>query len=190
MVILPMLVAGAPHGSRALRRDTVSVRLAREVSQTIMSTNILAGVILLLSLVAYQVISRQVQFRRMKRAWERGHAALRAGRLDEAEAAFRKCVRILPAWANGRSMLAAVLTQQQRLDDAEEQWKMAADLEPKRPGGHLALALFYACHVPGKGPEASAALAKAIECDPNLRSQLVSDPRLARLRGAAPPEQP
>lgn len=155
-----------------------------------MNTDILVGLLFLLALVAYQVIARQVQFRRMKRAWEQGQAALSAERLDEAETAFRKCVRILPMWANGRSMLAAVLTRMQRLDEAEEQWKMAADLEPKRAGGHLALALFYACHVPEKPREAALALAKAIEQDPNLREHVGKDPRLSKLRQFAPPERP
>ncbi|HNR30241.1 MAG TPA: hypothetical protein PKI11_05090 [Candidatus Hydrogenedentes bacterium] len=148
-----------------------------------MSTNIIVGLALLVGLVAYQIISRQVQFRRLKHAWEEGHEALRTERFEAAESAFRRCVRVMPTWPNGRAMLAVALTRRGKVDEAEEQWKMAAALEPKRAEGHLALALFYAGCVPPKAPEAAAAIAKALECDPQLREQLQNDPRLADLRG-------
>ena len=147
-----------------------------------MSSNLMFGIAVLVSLVLYQIAARQVRLLRLKRAWTRGHEALKATQLEVAEQEFRRCVRLMPMWKAGRSLLGVVLAQLNRLDEAEEEFKMVASLEPRQPDGHLALAYFYATHRPERAEEAVLSLREAVQCDPALLSRLRNDPRLGSLR--------
>ena len=99
-----------------------------------------------------------------------------------AESSFRQCVRLAPTSATVRLALGSVLAQRQKYNEAEEQLRLAAQLEPRKPLGHLELGFFFALSVPGRAADAVASFAEALKCAPNLRERLAQDPRLAELR--------
>lgn len=119
---------------------------------------------------------------RLHRSWNRGHAAVEAGDLVAAEVAFRECVRLAPIYAPIRRILGRVLARRRKLDEAEEHFRMGAELEPRNAAGHLDLGVFLAMSGPDRADEAIDAFATAVECDPNLRKTLREEPRLGRLR--------
>lgn len=131
--------------------------------------------------ILYRVLGQRLRLHRVKRAWAAGNAALKEGRPEQAEAAFRRCVALMPIWKLGRTMLAVSLVQQNRLDEAEEQFRFVADLEPRQADGHLSLALFYAIHRQQDSAKAIASLRTAIACDPAIEAKLAADPRLSGL---------
>lgn len=147
-----------------------------------MSGNLALGIAVLVALVLYQIAARQIRFMRLKGAWARGNQALQASQLEAAEQEFRRCVRLMPMWKAGRSLLGVVLAQLGRLDEAEQEFKMVASLEPRQPDGHLALAYFYATHQPERADEAIGSFREAVKYDPSLLAKLQDDPRLAALR--------
>jgi Flp pilus assembly protein TadD len=135
---------------------------------------------------------------RARRWWERGVHALNGDDWAKAEQAFRKCVRLVPIWTGARKMLGVALVRQQKLDEAEEQFRMASALEPRKPEGHLDLGFFLATQRPERQEEAVDAFAQALEFDPAVRDVLLTEARLdflkqnprfrSLLRSAAEPE--
>lgn len=119
---------------------------------------------------------------RARRLWERGIHAVNGGRWEEAERTFRKCVRLVPVWTGSRKMLAVALVKQNKLDEAEEQFRLASELEPRKPEGHLDLGFFLATLRPGRQEEAIDAFARAVEYDPEVRAVLREEHRLDALR--------
>lgn len=119
---------------------------------------------------------------RAKRLWERGLHAINGQQWLEAERAFRKCVRLVPVWTGSRKMLAVALVRQNKLDEAEEQFRMASELEPRKPEGHLDLGFFLATLRPDRQDDAIDAFARAIEFDPEIRTILDDEDRLAQLK--------
>ncbi|NJL73388.1 MAG: hypothetical protein HC888_18580 [Candidatus Competibacteraceae bacterium] len=79
-----------------------------------------------------------------------------------------------------RRALGAVLAQQDRLDEAERELKMAAELQPRKPGGHLDLALFYARYQPDRAEDTIRALKEAIVHAPQLREDILKTRALPR----------
>ena len=143
---------------------------------------VVVGILILVALVGLKVGSQYVRVWRLKKAWHAGNQALEGKDLDAAERSFRKCVKVMPIWPAGHTMLGAVLAARGEVDKAEEQFQFASDLEPKNPEGHLGLLLFYAMHRPERPESAVEALEKAIALDPAAPAQLRDDPRLAQLR--------
>ena len=119
---------------------------------------------------------------RAKRLWERGIHAVNGQEWAEAERVFRKCIRLVPVWTGSRKMLAVALLKQNKLDEAEEQFRMTSDLEPRKPEGHLDLGFFLATLRPNRQDEAIDAFARAVEFDPNVRTTLLNEHRLAALK--------
>jgi tetratricopeptide (TPR) repeat protein len=122
---------------------------------------------------------------RLKRSWVQGCTAFQKGDLAKAERSFRKCLRVAPESAVVRRMLATLLTRRDEREEAEQHYRMAADLEPRNPEGHLHLGLFLASSGAGRTDDAVDALAKAIELAPHIKDLLRSEPRFASLQGNA-----
>jgi Flp pilus assembly protein TadD len=113
---------------------------------------------------------------------KQGTEAVKNRDAEGAESAFRQCVRLAPTSAMVRLALGGVLAQRRKVAEAEEHLRLAAQLEPKKPLGHLELGFFLALFAPERIEEAVASFAEAVKCAPNLREGLAKDPRLAGLR--------
>lgn len=158
---------------------------------------IVLGVCVVLALIGVQAGLRRWSLLRLTRAWKAGNEALERGDTAAAERAFRRCVKVMPMWPAGRTMLGVALARSGNLDAAEEQFRFAADLEPKNPEGYLGLIFFYALHAPDKVHALAEAIRIAVGLDPALCERLRGDPRLARIQGEAqvaaalaPPSEP
>lgn len=123
-------------------------------------------------------LSRQI---RLKKHWKRAQEALREEDLDSAAAALRRCISLMPLWVMARGTLGVILARQGKLDEAEEQLKLAAELQPRRPEGFVELGLFYALHCEGREDDAIGAFVNAAEHAPELAEQIRRDPRLKHL---------
>jgi Flp pilus assembly protein TadD len=145
-------------------------------------SQVILGVCVLLSQVGVQVGMRRWSLARLTRAWKAGHAALENDDLAAAEQAFRRCVKVMPMWPAGRTMLGVTLARAGMLPDAEEQLRFAADLEPKNPEGRLGLVYYYALYDPGNVQALAEAINAAVALAPGLREKLRGDPRLAGVR--------
>ncbi len=64
-----------------------------------------------------------------------GEVLFRSGRLDEAQSALEKSLMLVASNARAALVLAEVLNKQGKVDDAVEQFRHAADLEPRDPTG-------------------------------------------------------
>jgi len=144
--------------------------------------NVIVGVCVLAGIVGFQLAMRYWRTLRMKRCWLQANEALGQGDLATAEGALRKCVGLFPLWVPGRALLGAVLARADKLSDAEEEIRMAAELQPKDARGHLGLGMFYATRQPNRVEEAIDAFSKALECDPALRDRLAQEPLVQYLR--------
>lgn len=140
------------------------------------------GILLSVVIVAFMWGYAHSRGWRAKRLWEQGIHAVNGQEWAKAETIFRKCARLVPVWTGSRKMLAVALLKQGKLDEAEEQFRMASELEPRRPEGHLDLGFFLATLRPGRQEDAIDAFARAIEFDPDVRTVLRDEQRLASLR--------
>jgi len=144
--------------------------------------NLMAGILLLACIIGFQLAMRYWRTARMKRWMDRGKQALAQGDMDAAEDAFRRCVALFPLWVPGRALLGAVLAKQGKLAEAEEQIRMAAELQPREAAGHMGLGMFFATQRPPRVDDAIDAFSKAIECNPKLRERLAREPTIQHLR--------
>ena len=140
------------------------------------------GVAILLSIILLRWAVGYWRQSRLKHWWRKGQAALEVHDFVAAEVALRECVRLAPIYAPVRRVLGRVLAHRHKLQEAEEHLRMGAELEPRNPAGHLDLGLFLAMTNPERIEEAIDALAKAVECDPDLRGALSNEARLMHLR--------
>lgn len=141
------------------------------------------GIAVLVAIVGGRWFWGWWRMHRLQGWWNKGHAALQSNNLVAAEAAFRECTRLLPISSAGHRMLGGVLARRNKLQEAEEQLRFGAELEPRNPDGHMDLALFLALCVPNRFEEAAASFRTAIECAPQLREFLAKDPRFDSFRG-------
>jgi Flp pilus assembly protein TadD len=129
---------------------------------------------------------KRFRIHQIKQWWTAGHAALAGDDAGAAVAAFRKCLRIWPAAPNFHEALGTALSRLGRLEEAERELRLAADLEPSRAQSQLNLALFYAFAVPGRDCDAVAAFERVRELDPALAKQALAQAHIAaRLEEAA-----
>ena len=147
------------------------------MNNTVLGIAILLGIIVL----RWAVPSLWTR-RRLHRFWNEGREALEAGDLSAAEAAFRRCVRMVPTAAAFHRMLGTVLAGQGKLEEAEERLRFGADLEPRNPAGLVDLGYFYALYHHDRDEDAVEAFEKALTVEPELREKLADEPRLAALR--------
>ena len=108
-----------------------------------------------------------------------GITLLGMGRFKEAVDRLEKAVEADPDRAEARYALADALTRSGQPARAAQEWMEVARLQPRRkePWVNMAGALLAT----GKKEQAAAALARALEIDPELRKQLEADPKLAPL---------
>ncbi len=142
----------------------------------------IVGILVVCGVVSFQVVRRYVRQKRIKQWWMAAEEAVRVEDVDTAEKMVRKCVRAMPLWTPGRVTLAAVLVKRGDLAGAEQEFKLAAELEPRRAEGHLQLGLFYAVHRPDAVSAAVTSFERALECDERVRELLLKDTRLDALR--------
>ncbi|HUW62471.1 MAG TPA: tetratricopeptide repeat protein [Candidatus Bathyarchaeia archaeon] len=142
----------------------------------------LFGLAVVLLIIALRSVYMQWKRRRFAILLKSGADAVKNKDFAGAESAFRDSVRLAPTSAQIRLALGAVLAQRQKFKEAEEQLRLAAQLEPRKPLGHLELGFFLALSAPDRSDEAVAAFAEAVKCAPQVREGLAKDPRLAGLR--------
>ena len=142
----------------------------------------LFGLAVVLLIIALRSVYMQWKRRRFAMLLRAGAEAVKNKDFACAESAFRGCVRLAPTSAQIRLALGAVLAQRQKFKEAEEQLRLAAQLEPRKPLGHLELGFFLALFAPDRADDAVAAFAEAVKCAPKVRESLAKDPRLAGLR--------
>ena len=114
--------------------------------------------------------------------YNNGISEYRAGNMEAAESALRKCVRLAPASAHLRRMLGRILANRKQLDEAEESFRFATQLEPRVSGHLLDFGSFLAAFRPERLDEALDVFRKAVELDPEARRTLAELPHLAYLR--------
>jgi len=145
-------------------------------------TQFFVGMLALGALIALRRFQQAGQQRRIERAVAEAQEAVQDGDLDTAEAALRTCVKLAPLSVPARQYLGAVLAKQGRLEEAEEELRMAADLQPKNGEGHLQLGVFYAACFDDRHEDALDALEKALAHDARLRDRIEGEPRLKPLQ--------
>ena len=77
----------------------------------------------------------------MTEEYQQAVAAMRAGRLDEAEASFQKVVKMNPNLPEGFFNLGLVLEQQRKYDEAVASFEKSLALRPRMRGANLFLGL-------------------------------------------------
>lgn len=146
-----------------------------------MNTTLLLG-ILIFALMVTRLGFLWSKGHRARTAFQRGCQALEAGDWEEAEAALKRVVKLEPIFAVARRLLGRVLARRGALAEAEEQFRMAAALEPRNPDGYLDLGYFLALAQPSRESEAIDVLTKAVELAPGLRRTLATAAELEALR--------
>lgn len=142
------------------------------------------GLLVLLALVAFQFLSRALRMRRVKGWCEQAQQAMETRDFPAAEKALKQCLEHAPLWVPGRLARAALLAETGQFDEAEKEFVLAANLQPREADGHLHLAVFYAGQHPPKIEPGIEALRKALDCAPNLRGKILHDVRWEPLRQA------
>lgn len=112
----------------------------------------------------------------------RGNLLFRAGRLDEAEAAFRAALMRRPDHFEASYNLGTVLIERGEPAEAAAHFAAAAERRPRELAPLLAAAA--ACQAAGRGAEAAAWLRRARELDPTATAAAVAeDPLLGAIAG-------
>jgi protein O-GlcNAc transferase len=88
------------------------------------------------------------------------------GRLDEAEASYRRALQIKPDFAEAHSNLGITLHNLGRLDEAEASYRNALQLEPDYAEAHWSLG--YILHKLGRLNEAEASYRRALLIKPDI----------------------
>ncbi len=142
---------------------------------------VIMGIVVLLGLIGLQTGLRYWNVRRTRTAWQGVQDHLSRGDLGAAAAGIETCIGLMPLWLQPRFLLGAVLAKQGKLDEAEEQFKMAIALEPRQPDGHIELGVFYVTAA-DRIDAGIAAFQEALSHDEKARGRLETDPRLQDFR--------
>lgn len=118
----------------------------------------------------------------LKKLSEQAREAFARQNYVEAERLLRRCVNMVPLWTHARSALGEALARQGKLEEAAENYRLAADLQPRNAAGYLDLGLFYAVYAPAERDKAIESLGRATELAPELKRELMHDYRLTYLR--------
>jgi len=143
--------------------------------------NVSVGITVLLAIVLGQWGWSQWKAMRFHALWAKAQEALAVEDLAAAKDAVHRCTALAPTSGPLRRVYGTILARSGDLPNAEEQLRLGADLEPRNPAGHLDLGYFLAACCPDRVEATLAALAKAIECSPELRTTLGEDPHLKSL---------
>jgi tetratricopeptide (TPR) repeat protein len=136
-----------------------TVRLAARFKGIMPVNRLVAGFGVALSTAL--VLSAQTEF---ESSFQQGAGALRAGRLDDAAAAFTRSIAANPAFAEPYFDLGLVRLQQNRADDAATLFSKALQLKPGLRGGELFLGIAQ-CRI-DQYEQAAGTLRKAIASEP------------------------
>ena len=144
-------------------------------------SSVLGGIALLIALIGLQVGMRYWTTVRTRRAWEEAQAAMARHDFESAATSLDKTIKLMPLWTHARMIYGVVLSELGRLPEAEEQLKMAADLQPKEADGHIELGIFYVTTA-NRPEEGITALRVALACDEKARYRIETEPRLRDFR--------
>jgi len=125
---------------------------------------------------------RRHRSQRFKKLFDAAQSAYRRHDYEAAERELRQCIRIAPIWSEGHTALGETLARQGKLDEAEVSIRLASDLRPRDPLGHLDMGFFLVTYRPKDVDRALASFEKALSLDPSLREGLMADRRLTHLR--------
>ena len=125
--------------------------------------------VLALGVIAYHLYRNHTMGRRLTGLWDSGLQAFERRAFDDARRAFARIVSLTPSSAAPRRMLARTLVALEQEDEAEQQFRMAAALEPRNGDGQLELGVFLAVHRPALAEEAADAIEQALSLAPELR---------------------
>lgn len=142
---------------------------------------VIVGIALLVGLVALQTGMRYWTLHRTRVAWSEAQDHMTRGDFEEAEMALAKCVKLMPLWIQPRMLYGSVLSRLNKLEQAEEHLKLAAELQPKEADGYIELAIFYIT-VAERTEDGIEALRHALEKDPQARHRIDTEPRLRDFR--------
>ena len=142
---------------------------------------VVVGIALLLGLVALQAGMRYWTLHRTRVAWSAAQDYMSRGDFEEAEVALAKCVKLMPLWIQPRMLYGSVLSRLNKLEQAEEHLKLAAELQPKEADGYIELAIFYIT-VAERTEDGVEALRQALAKDPQARHRIDTEPRLRDFR--------
>lgn len=145
---------------------------------------LMSGVISVLVVLAVFMGVRQWGHLRFKKAFEAAQAALQAQDYETAERHLRQCAKRAPLAVPIRATFGGVLARNGKLEEAEEQMKLAAELQPRNAEGHLMLGVFYASTFPDRQEDAFTALERAVELDPNVRGKIAQHDGLDTVRSS------
>jgi len=121
------------------------------------------------------------QRRRVRGAWRRGMEAYARQDFAEVRQAFRYVVKKYPGWAMARRMLAKGLAALGDHAQAEQELRLAAQLEPRNADGHIDLAIFLASLARDRHEEAVACIETALAVAPDMRAAVAASPQLRPL---------
>jgi tetratricopeptide (TPR) repeat protein len=127
------------------------------------------------------IIAFYVQRRWIRGAWEKGMAAYERNDFAEVRKAFLYVVKKHPGWATARRMLARGLVGLGKHAEAEQELRMAAQLEPRNAEGHIDLAIFLASLSHERHEEAVACIETALDVAPDMRTAVATLPQLRSL---------
>ncbi|NUM54047.1 MAG: hypothetical protein HUU46_10425 [Candidatus Hydrogenedentes bacterium] len=99
----------------------------------------------------------------------------------EVRNAFRYVVKKYPGWAMARRMLARGLAGLGQHAEAEQELRLAAQLEPRNAEGHIDLAIFLASLPRDRHEEAVACIETALGVAPEMRPAVATLPQLRAL---------
>lgn len=100
----------------------------------------------------------------LRATMERGAAAMRAGRLEDAENDFREAVRLAPTVADAQLDFGLILAREGKIDEAIAALKQSLKLNPQMPSAHQFLGiLLYNQH---RVAESRQELLAELELDP------------------------
>lgn len=143
--------------------------------------DIIAGIVCLIAIVLLKLALSHRAQRRVMIAWEQTQASLAQGNHELAMTHVADCVRLAPLWLPARFLFGSLLARHGRLDEAEEQFKMAQALQPRDATGFLELGIFYLTATE-RLDEGLAQLRAALAHDSSARHTIETDPRLERFR--------
>ena len=100
---------------------------------------------------------------------------------NEVRNAFRYIVKKNPGWATARRMHARGLAGLGQHAEAEQELRLAAQLEPRNAEAHIDLAIFLASLARERHDEAVACIETALNVAPDMRPSVATLPQLRAL---------
>jgi len=140
------------------------------------------GLVILIGILVARFAVGRWRLMRFRRLWAQAQESVRDNNWVAAEAALRRCARMMPIAAPVHRLLGGVLARRGKLSEAEKCIRLGAELEPKNPAGFLDLGFLLTSQGPQRVEQAIDAFATAVACAPNLREMLAKEPRLEALR--------